>query len=182
MSYVYHSEGMHRYGKYASTFELLSKASALEDIPAVDVEQLGEERRLVVQTVSRLSRKANFRQQVLNAYGHRCAVTRMQLRLVDAAHILPVGAPHSIDDVRNGLALSPTCHRAFDNGLIFLDDRYVMRLNPDKEHFLRELNLIGGLQDFKANLGKILLPPDQMQWPNHEMIRKANRHRQISVA
>jgi putative restriction endonuclease len=56
------------------------------------------------------------------AYGNRCAVTRVQLRLVDAAHILPVGTTGSADHVRNGIALSPTYHRAFDAGLIYLDN------------------------------------------------------------
>ena len=32
------------------------------------------------------------------AYDQRCAVTRIQLRLVDAAHILPVGAEGSTID------------------------------------------------------------------------------------
>jgi putative restriction endonuclease len=57
----------------------------------------------------------------------------MQLRLVDAAHILPVGAVDSTDDVQNGVALSPTYHRAFDNALIFLDENLVMKINPSKE-------------------------------------------------
>jgi hypothetical protein len=47
-------------------------------------EAVSEPRRRIVQTVSRLSRAANFRLQTLNAYGNRCAVTRAQLRLVDA--------------------------------------------------------------------------------------------------
>jgi len=54
----------------------------------------------------------------------------MQLRLVDAAHILPVHTEETIDDVRNGIALSPTYHRAFDGGLIYLDENYAMRINP----------------------------------------------------
>jgi len=29
--------------------------------------------------------------------------------------------------------LSPTFHRAFDNGLVFLDEDHVMRINPAKE-------------------------------------------------
>jgi len=60
---------------------------------------------------------------VRNAFMPRCAVTRIQLRLVEAAHILPVGAPGSIDHVCNGLALSPTFHRAFDDALIYLDKK-----------------------------------------------------------
>ncbi len=105
----------------------------------------------------------------------------MRLYWLDAAHILPVGAPGSVDDVRNGLALAPTYHRAYDNGLIFLDEKYVMRINPAKEHDLRALRLEGGIDRFRASLGKILLPPDRRQWPHPTFIRRANGFRRIAV-
>jgi putative restriction endonuclease len=101
---------------------------------------------------------------------------------VDAAHILPVGAEGSTDDVQNGLALSPTFHRAFDNGLVFLDDEYVMRINPAKELQIVTLRLDGGLPDFKSLLDRrIHLPPDRRQWPEPAIIRKANDYRRISA-
>jgi putative restriction endonuclease len=118
---------------------------------------------------------------VRNAYGQRCAVTRIQLRLVDAAHILPVGAPTSVDDVRNGIALSPTFHRAYDNGLIFLDESYTMRVNPQKEAALAALDLTGGLTELRASLGRIHLPADKRQWPDSRFISKANEFRGISA-
>ena len=122
-----------------------------------------------------------FRQRVLFAYGHRCAVTRVQLRLVDAAHILPVGAPGSSDHVRNGLALAPTYHRAFDAGLIYLDEEFRMRLSEGKIQVLQQSKFVGGLEALKAPLGQILLPPDSAQRPSAEFIRRANRFRQIAT-
>ena len=119
---------------------------------------------------------------MLNGYGHRCAMTRIQLRLVDAAHILPVAAPGSADHIVNGIALSPTYHRAFDNGLIYLDEQYVMRSNPEKEQALAALQLDGGLEAFKASLGRIHLPADPGQRPDPRFIRKANRYRRIPAA
>jgi len=103
----------------------------------------------------------------------------MQLRLVDAAHILPVAVPSSIDDVRNGIALSPTYHRAFDFGLIYIDPDYVMRVNPDKEKQLTTLRLTAGIEQFKSSLGRIQLPADRRQWPHFSFIKKANRFRGI---
>ena len=135
----------------------------------------------MLQTISRVSRDANFRDQVLNAYSHRCAVTRMQLRLVEAAHILPVSAIGSIDDVRNGIALSPTYHRAFDCGLIYLVDDYTMRINLKYETQLVRLDLAGGIEEFKKSLGRIHLPPDRRQWPHQAFIRKANKLRGIGT-
>ncbi|MHC4179813.1 MAG: HNH endonuclease, partial [Planctomycetota bacterium] len=139
MTYARNATKLHAYGRDRSTLKALSKASSLQPIESVDIERLGTDRQRVVETVSRMSRAANFREQVLNGYGHRCAVSRMQLRLVDAAHILPVAAPGSADHIVNGIALSASYHRAFDNGLIYLDEQYVMRSNPEKEQTLTEL-------------------------------------------
>ena len=84
---------------------------------------------------------------MLDAYEHRCAVTRMQLRLVDAAHVLPVAVEGSTNETINGIALSPTGHRAFDKALIYLTEERVMRLNEEKANELRALNLAHGLSD-----------------------------------
>jgi putative restriction endonuclease len=106
----------------------------------------------------------------------------MQLRLIDAAHILPVGAEESIDQVTNGICLSPTYHRAFDRALIYLDESLNMQINPAKEKELITHRLDGGLKDFKAYLGKrIHLPADRNQWPKGEFIHAANEFRRIKI-
>ena len=138
------------------------------------------DRQRVVVEISRLSRDARFKQRVLFAYGNRCAVTRVQLRLVDAAHILPVGAPGSSDAVTNGLSLSPTYHRAYDSGLIYLDESCRMRLNEARLQVLQTLNLALGIEWFREPLGEIFLPPDPKQRPSPDLIRKANEFRQIA--
>jgi putative restriction endonuclease len=182
INYTHNAEHLHQYGSKPETFNLLTRASELQDIKQAEIEALPENRRRIVQAVSRLSRKANFRQQVLNAYGNRCAVTRTQLRLVDAAHIVPVGAPDSSDHVTNGLALSPTYHRAYDNGLIYLDNDFVMKINESMLKVLVGQNLHGGVEGFKSPLGRILLPPDPNQRPKVAFIRKANAFRRIKVS
>jgi len=53
-----------------------------------------------------------------------------------------------------GLALSPTYHRTFDNALIFLDENFVMRINPAKELQLATLRLDGGCPTLRATLGR----------------------------
>ncbi|MBN2563891.1 MAG: HNH endonuclease [Phycisphaerae bacterium] len=180
VNYMANAQELHRLGKSAAVSRLLAKASALETITKKEMTKLTPKRQRIVSEVNRWARAASFRQQVLCAYTQRCAVTRMQLKLVDAAHILPVQAEDTTDDVRNGIALSPTYHRAFDNGLIYLDEEYVMRPNPEKELQLVTLKLDGGLPAFKRTLGKrILLPPDRHQRPDTAMIRRANRYRRI---
>lgn len=181
VNYILNSESFHRHGKDAQVAEFLRRATSLSPISDKDLMTLSQPRKRLIQTAARLSRAANFKKQILGAYDNRCAVTRLQLRLVDAAHIHPVGAPGSIDHVRNGLALSPTIHRAYDNRLIYLDEEYNIRVNPEKEAQLKNLNLDAGLSAFKSMLGKIHLPHDKRQWPDPEWIKKANRFRQIPL-
>ena len=163
------------------TLKLLERASQSEHVEASETFMLPQERQRIVSEVSRFSRASGFRAQVLQAYGYRCAVTRTQLKLVEAAHIVPVKlGSQSIDDVRNGIALSPTYHRAFDRALIFLDRDYNMQLNLDQAAYLRSVQLDSGLSDLEANLGKIHLPFDKRLWPDVEMIQLANQHRGIT--
>jgi len=186
MSYVSNAEALHTGGADAQTAALLATAAALPRLTAdqeasldQEIGGLSEPRQRIVQEVRRLARTRNFRQQVLHAYGNRCAVTRVQLRLVDAAHILPVEAPGSIDHVSNGFALAPTYHRAYDSCLIYLDEDYVMRINPVRADSLVAQGLGRGLPAIRDSLGTIYLPPDRRQWPNRGLIRQANRFRRI---
>jgi putative restriction endonuclease len=182
LAYVLNAELLHSEGADAQTVELLTRVASQEDVAADDLATVTPERRRVVATVERLSRDAGFRRKVTFAYEHRCAVTRMQLRLVDAAHILPVGAQGSIDEVENGICLSPTYHRAFDRALIYLDETLVMHINLEKEQELTQLGLAGGIEDFKSYLDqKIHLPADRRQWPDLRLVREANKLRRIKL-
>ncbi|MCC7291937.1 MAG: HNH endonuclease [Phycisphaerales bacterium] len=179
LAYINNAAMLHTLGPDGKTFKLLTRATAPEPVPAADLSRLSVQRRRIVETMSRLSRSANFRDQVLTAYDHRCAVTRMQLRLVEAAHILPVVAEMSPDHVTNGLALSSTYHRAFDSGLIYLNEGYEMCISAPRRKLIVDLGLDGGLADFEKSLGKIHLPPDKAQWPNLELVQRANKLRMV---
>lgn len=69
------------------------------------------------------ARKQSFRRLVLEAYDYRCAATGWRIivppvgPLVDAAHLVPFNATHD-DRPSNGIALTPTFHRALDRHLI----------------------------------------------------------------
>ncbi len=43
--------------------------------------------------------------------------------MVDACHIIPLGESY-YDTITNGIALFPNLHRAFDRGLIAIDNNY----------------------------------------------------------
>ena len=88
-----------------------------------------------------LERDAKFRRDVLAAYANRCAVSGFEVgsvaiyqarRIIDAAHIRPISLDGP-DDVTNGLALTPTLHRLFDEGLFslaFSDRGLETRVSP----------------------------------------------------
>jgi len=178
LAYAFNAEGIHQEG--ASVEHLLRRATNLDPIQDREIAPLPPDRQKVVQLVQRLVRDARFRDNVLGAYSYRCAVSGMQLNLLDAAHILPVGADGSSDEIVNGLALSPTYHRAFDRGLIYLDEAYRMRLNPRRLAELQEQNRHGGLEDFRNRVEKeIILPADNRHRPDRGMIRRANQFRGI---
>jgi putative restriction endonuclease len=182
LTYALNAEILHAQGADAKTVALLTKATSEEPITESELAALPKERQKVIQTVEKLARDSAFRRKVIVAYDRKCAVTGIQLRLIDAAHILPVGATGSNDEVNNGLCLSPTYHRAYDRGLIYLDESRKMRINPAQEQHLIGLKLHGGLELFKAPLGnEIFLPPDKKQWPNSALIRKANEFRKIAA-
>lgn len=180
VNYIQNSEEIHRWSTMPAVYEgvesVAKRESGEEDIPQIET----HERQRIVQTVSRLARIGNFSKEVLAAYDRRCAITGMQLRVVQAAHILPVSAPGSVDVIRNGIALSPTYHIAYDNGLIFLDAQLRMRLNENKVEDLRANGLHAGLEEFAAPLGEIIKPVDSSQWPDVNLIHNANQYRGIT--
>ena len=180
LAYCINSESLHELGADAVISDLLNRVSRFDEVPDEDIASLSKERRRVISTVARLARDGDFRKKVTVAYDRKCAVTGLQLRLVDAAHILPVGAAGSTDDVSNGLCLSPTYHRAYDRRLIYLTEDRRMVINQAMKDELCALRLDGGLVNFESFLGReIFLPPDRNQWPNPEFIRAANSIRMI---
>ena len=182
VNYIANAVQLHRVGANALTLNLLNRVAAMQPVQPEEIAPLTRARRRIVETVSRLARDANFADQVLDAYGHRCAVTRAQLKLLDAAHILPVGADGSTDLVTNGIALSPTYHRAFDHGLIYLDARLRMVINPTRVEYLRRLNLDAGLAAFSEPLGNMIhLPANPAQRPSPNIVRRANSFRRIAA-
>jgi len=150
--------------------------NAEEDAPAaVDLAEAGpeEERNFLdesqtdiqaarrydlVQTM-RAYRDSQFRPAVLRAYAYRCTVCGCALKLVDAAHIVPVSYPDSTDEVTNGLAFCRLHHGAYDNGLLGVRSDYRVIVNPENESRLAELRLATGLEEFKARLPERITPP-----------------------
>ena len=136
-----------------------------------------QERRVSQILLSRKIRDASFRRQVCDAYGDRCAVTRLRIvngggkSEVQAAHIWPVqdGGP---DVVQNGLALSATAHWLFDRHLISLTDDYGLLVSHNKVP--AELRVL-----FEGQLRRVHLPDDERLWPHPAYVA---RHREAYLS
>jgi hypothetical protein len=75
--------------------------------------------------------QSQFRQKLLDAYGHRCAVTDYGPdNVLEAAHIEP-HAKSGINQIDNGLLLRSDIHDLFDDNLIGINpDTYTLALKP----------------------------------------------------
>lgn len=93
-----------------------------------------------------------FRQEVLGAYAHRCAMCGIQLDLVDAAHIVPHAHPQGHDVISNGLALCTLHHRSFDTGLLYVRDDYSIHLNLTRVRHLKKVGRVDGLRRYRREL------------------------------
>lgn len=79
----------------------------------------------------RLHQRA-FRERVLAAYRHQCALCHLRHdELLDAAHIVPDAAPEGEPVVSNGLALCGLHHAAFDRFFVGVRPDYVIQIRPD---------------------------------------------------
>jgi putative restriction endonuclease len=112
---------------------------------------VAEARRSYVTAVTlRRVHQATFRQRVLQAYQHRCAICRLKhTELLEAAHIIPDGDPRGEPVVPNGLALCALHHTAFDRNIFGIRPDLVIEVRKDVlaetdgpvlRHGLQEIN------------------------------------------
>ena len=75
-----------------------------------------------------------FRREVVKIYDQTCCISGLRvsatftITMVDACHIVPF-ATNFDNSLTNGIALCPNLHRAFDRGLITVDDDYRVMLS-----------------------------------------------------
>lgn len=176
VEYVQDLGSLHQLGESARAIEVVERVAAGNlQINSEEVRALSEERQTTIEIISKKLRDNSFKKRVLNAYGNQCAFSGMQLKLVDAAHIFPVSEPTSTDDTSNGIALSVLYHRAFDRGLVTLNEQYQIVINEAKMDKLREIGFDSGMDTFRDNLRPmIIVPPAVNDRPNINFVRDAN--------
>ncbi len=112
--------------------------------------------------------QAQFREDVLQAYGQRCALTGIKSpELIVAAHIIPHAEGGELV-VQNGLCLSHLHHAAFDAHLIGIDPG--CRVHVARRLRAAESNAFAK-DSFKNLAGqRISLPSKSLHCPNPELL------------
>lgn len=159
--YVQDGQPLHDADEDAGEVINLTDASPEEEAGLVESSTTHEQltRRVQLVEIMRAFRDARFRPLVLQAYGNRCAVCGTALKLVDAAHIVPVSDPRGDDEVTNGLALCRLHHAAYDTGLVGVRSDYRVILNSVAANRLREVRLDAGLLEFQTALPEAIRVP-----------------------
>ena len=140
------------------------------------------ERQRIQVTRTQYSRSPRFRQEVLRAYSHRCAMCGIQLDLVDAAHIVPHAHPEGTDTVNNGLALCALHHRSFDTGLLYVRENYSIQVNSEKVSYLERVDRTDGLEQYVQKLrNELLLPPYNDWLPARNNFTRGNELRGVGL-
>lgn len=115
--------------------------------------------------------QARFRKDTLTAYADQCAICELRERpLLDAAHIMPDRLPDSVPEVRNGLAMCPTHHRAFDQDFLTITEQYKVVVQRERLRHLHSAATARMLLDFDQRT--IVLPRDRGSWPAPEFLRR----------
>jgi putative restriction endonuclease len=110
-----------------------------------------------------------FRQIVVSNYSGKCAITGIDLpELLFASHIIPWSKNENERlNPENGICLSALYDKAFDNGLIAIDEKYQILIS-DK---LRKKNKSVYYVKYFAQLEKQTLIPQQRYYPKKEFIQ-----------
>jgi len=129
---------------------------------SLDIEQFEEEVYI---------RSNIFKREIPKIYNNTCCISGMRvdvvdnISMIDACHIIPFSESFN-DTITNGIALCPNLHRAFDRGLISIDNDYNVILNtnfnePNKSTY--------NLKQFHGV--KIILPDHFSYYPSKNSLK-----------
>lgn len=116
-----------------------------------------------------------FKREIPKIYNNTCCISGMKIdatinvSMIDACHIIPFSESYN-DTVTNGIALCPNLHRAFDRGLISIDNDYKVVLSSS----FREDKSAYSIRVFDGK--EILLPKLKDYYPLQENFTWHMRH------
>lgn len=114
-----------------------------------------------------------FKREIHKIYNNSCCISGMKIdaivsvSMIDACHIIPFSESYN-DTITNGIALCPNLHRAFDRGLIAIDENYKVIISKAFEEGITNYSI----KAFKNQ--QILLPKQNIFYP---LIDNFNWHR-----
>ena len=112
-----------------------------------------------------------FRERVVRAYQHHCAVCRLRRNeLLDAAHIVADADPLGVPSVANGIALCTLHHAAFDRSVIGITADYVVQIRKDVLEQEDGPMLIHGLQGFHGS--SLRVPQNPRSQPDRQLLEQ----------
>lgn len=115
-----------------------------------------------------------FKKTIPKIYNHTCCITGLKIestknvQMIDACHIYPFSISND-DTVTNGIALSPTLHRAFDRGLLTINTDFIVRISPT----IIENDTAFSITQFEGR--KIILPEKEKWYPAQESLSWHNK-------
>ena len=146
------------------------QSSNREDIPFEGEERLAPRRVRVNQDF--------FREVVLSAYGKKCCITEINLaKVLIASHIKPWKDSDSKEKLnpRNGLCLNALHDKAFDRGLIAVNDDYTIAVSRVVSQSSNDAvhSLLLRYESQKIKLPTRFLPhPEFLQWHRDEVFEQ----------
>lgn len=184
VEYIRNLESLHAFGESKHDLDVLENAVVEPNTVNDEVlSGIAATRQTALSNVVRKVRDNSFKSRVLTAYGNKCAFCGLQMKLVDAAHIVPVSYPESTDETRNGFSLCALHHRAYDKALVTINHSYKVVCDESKMDKLKELHLDAGMPKFISALRPIIiLPPAISDRPHIEYVRKSNEIRGWKLA
>lgn len=110
-----------------------------------------------------------FKKTIPKIYNYSCCITGFKvntnynIQMIDACHIIPFSISQD-DTIQNGISLSPNIHRAFDRGLITINQDYIIRVSPsiNKSSSTSEITELDGKS--------IILPQEPRHYPSLEAL------------
>lgn len=120
-------------------------------------------------------RSGIFKKLVPSVYNYTCCISGMQItsayniQMIDACHIVPFSLSHD-DTIVNGIPLCPNLHRAFDRGLITINESY--KVVVSKSFSENESNY----RIYPYEGATILLPTQKRYYPSTENLAWHRQH------
>jgi putative restriction endonuclease len=132
-------------------------------------------RRYVTRLFRQRLHQREFRERVVRAYQHHCAICRLRRNeLLDAAHIIGDAEPLGVPSVRNGLALCSLHHAAFDRHVIGITPDYVVQVRREVLEQEDGPMLIHGLQGFHGT--GLFVPRSPTAQPDRQLLEERYSH------